>query len=339
MINISIIIPVFNSDKTLGKCISSILISDRDDFEVVCVNDGSTDTSRSICDTFALEDKRVKVYHRDNSGVSAARNFGMKVSQGETFMFVDSDDFLDPSFLNSNVLNRTFFDLIIFGLNEEYTYGKWNQHRYVETTFTEKDFLRFYESHLLGFAFWGPWAKVFKRSVIVEKNIQFDESMSLGEDTLFLLNYLKHIKNIHVSDNVAYNYCFVEKSLSKEQRLDWDELFLKKSFFEVDLLKVKYGNGLVFNQFLLLKYLNYLKLKLKHIYLLNEYSVAEKLLILKSEKDLLFKIPVGLFDLLRTKMSLMKKIVVIFFRFAPSVSMLNILFVMVGSFLKRTRRL
>src|SRR5690554_6668736 len=119
MVNIivSVIIPVYNSEKYLRKCIDSILIQPFKEFEIILVNDGSKDTSGEICDLYALNDKRIQVYHQNNGGVSHARNSGLAKARGEWIYFVDSDDSIqkgafDIFFNNSNLSD---VDIIQFG--------------------------------------------------------------------------------------------------------------------------------------------------------------------------------------------------------------------------------
>ncbi|MBQ7815737.1 MAG: glycosyltransferase, partial [Oscillospiraceae bacterium] len=96
---ISVIVPVYNTEKFLDKCIESISKQTFDDFEIILVDDGSTDKSGQICDTWAHKDNRVKVIHKQNAGVSAARNNGIAAAKGEYIAFVDSDDTVSPDYL------------------------------------------------------------------------------------------------------------------------------------------------------------------------------------------------------------------------------------------------
>ena len=92
--HVSIIIPIYNSEQYLGKCIDSVLKQTFTDFELLLINDGSTDSSGKICDEYALKDARVRVFHKENGGVSAARNTGIKAAKGKYVTFVDADDTL-----------------------------------------------------------------------------------------------------------------------------------------------------------------------------------------------------------------------------------------------------
>lgn len=97
---ISVIVPVYNTEKYLGECVQSILNQIFTDFELLLIDDGSTDQSGAICDTYALQDKRVKVFHKENGGVSSARNMGLDEARGEWIVFVDSDDWVANSYFS-----------------------------------------------------------------------------------------------------------------------------------------------------------------------------------------------------------------------------------------------
>ena len=101
MVKFSIVIPVYNSEKYIEECLGSVISQTFKDFEVICINDGSTDASKSLLDEFANKDERVKVYSQENQGVGAARNYGIELAQGKYISFLDSDDILSPNTLKS----------------------------------------------------------------------------------------------------------------------------------------------------------------------------------------------------------------------------------------------
>ncbi len=96
---ISVIVPVYNAEKTLRRCVDSILAQTFEDFELILINDGSKDQSGDICDEYAAKDSRVKTIHKTNGGVSSARNAGLRIAQGEYIAFIDSDDYIDNDYL------------------------------------------------------------------------------------------------------------------------------------------------------------------------------------------------------------------------------------------------
>ena len=114
---VSIIIPIYNSEKYLKKCIDSILEQKYNNLEIILINDGSTDNSGKICDRLAIEDKRIKVIHKLNEGVSIARNKGLEMAKGEYIFFIDSDDYIDENTLSVNV-NRLRKKLKEIGLDD-----------------------------------------------------------------------------------------------------------------------------------------------------------------------------------------------------------------------------
>ena len=112
---ISVIIPVYNAEATLKKCVDSVLMQQYADFEVILVDDGSKDGSFQICDEYAREDSRVTVIHKENGGVSSARNAALEIAKGERILFLDADDYLDKSFFNG--VKESTEDLLIRGIS------------------------------------------------------------------------------------------------------------------------------------------------------------------------------------------------------------------------------
>lgn len=201
-IRLSVIVPVYNAAATLRACVESILQCEDDDVEILLINDGSTDGSADICNEFAQMDKRVKAYHKANGGVSTARNQGLVMAQGEWITFVDADDNATLPLLFYKPEKDT--DLVCF--NWEYTTGEKENEFLESATYSgnkERDFLH---HHLADFIFRCPWAKLFKRSIIEAHHIRFDERFHLGEDNLFVLDYLCHCQTIATSSEIGYIY-------------------------------------------------------------------------------------------------------------------------------------
>lgn len=115
MPHISIIIPVYNAEATLNKCVDSVLGQQFPDFEVILVDDGSKDRSLQICEEYARRDSRVTVIHKENGGVSSARNAALEIAKGERILFLDADDYLDKSFFNG--VKESTEDLLIRGIS------------------------------------------------------------------------------------------------------------------------------------------------------------------------------------------------------------------------------
>lgn len=217
-LRISIIVPVYNVELYLEDCIQSILSQSFKDFELILVNDGSKDSSSSICDKYKTEDQRVKVFHKENGGVSSARNFGIDKAQGDYICFIDSDDWVAPGFLEFFGLEETneSEDFLIQGYNrvkEEKNIGGAGY----QSDFSDfSDFFLYSEKNQL---LNSPCFKLFKASIVRENKIVFDKTFSLGEDHIFTLEYLVHSKSFSVSKSRGYSYRIASNENSLTSKL------------------------------------------------------------------------------------------------------------------------
>ena len=222
---ISVIIPVFNSVSTLGKCLDSLLNQTFQDFEICLVDDGSNDGSSLLCDEY-LSDDRIKVTHQGNAGVSRARNVGLKMSRGEWICFVDSDDWVDPYYLKNLVsATESECDIVIGG----FVVDKGDSIRYF--SFSDKNFniqaenADVFYSLIKSRLLYGPVAKLFKKSIISRYCIEFPECISYGEDRLFNYEYLRHVNSVSVISDSSYHYVQSNSdSLSSKYREDLFDL-------------------------------------------------------------------------------------------------------------------
>lgn len=310
---ISIIVPIYNSEKYLDKCIESILKQSKNDFEVLLINDGSFDKSAEICDYYACRDKRIKVFHNKNQGVSYSRNFGVSKAQGEFVTFVDSDDILYPEYLQHLLFSLNgSIDLAICGVNEEYRKNKWKKHSYKNLKYDLSESGDFYFENLQSIAFWGPWAKLFKTKVIKEHNLSFDINLSLGEDTKFLLDYLKHIRYVATSAYIGYEYKYGPNSLSRAGKYTNEYNVYSYTLNEMAWLEQKYTQHESFDEFILDKYLNYLMLRFKS--LINENgALDESLKVLDGERERLKKISIPFSHILKFKHGVGRTLVIVSF--------------------------
>lgn len=232
---ISIIIPVYNAASYLDKCIESILHQKYKDFELLLINDGSTDNSGDICDAFALKDNRISVFHQQNQGVSAARNLGIEQAKGEWLQFIDSDDWIENDFLLNNVSRISQKkDFVVSGYKIDECIKQYEFHL-EECSFEEDKFLGgikyIYKRDCLGM----NWNKLFHRETIISNNIRFNPNLNYGEDELFVLEYLKYVNKIVTSSCCGYHYVQYNNttsSLSKraiqiKERINIANLFYK----------------------------------------------------------------------------------------------------------------
>lgn len=199
---ISIIVPVYNTEKYLHRCVDSILAQTYTDFELLLIDDGSSDNSGHICDEYALKDIRVRVYHQDNGGVSCARNLGLDNAKGDWITFIDSDDWIENEYL---FRFRAETDLSLQGYSS-------NDHiaKYRDTIVGNNPGAEYlYRKYVFG-----PYCKLFRKDIIRDKEIRFDSNISCGEDILFLMEYMVHAKNMDVSSYVGYHYDRHDDSLS-----------------------------------------------------------------------------------------------------------------------------
>lgn len=201
-IRLSVIVPVYNAAATLRPCVESILQYEGEDVEILLINDGSTDGSADICNEFARKDKRVNVCHKANGGVSTARNQGLDMAHGEWITFVDADDKATLPLLSYKPEKDC--DLVCFSW--EYTTGEKEDEQLKDETYCGNKVRDFFHYHLADFIFRCPWAKLFKRSIIESHHIRFDERFHLGEDNLFVLDYLCHCQTIITTSDIGYIY-------------------------------------------------------------------------------------------------------------------------------------
>ena len=183
---ISIIVPVYNTEKYLDRCIQSILAQTYTDFELLLIDDGSTDSSGALCDKYAEQDSRIRVFHKENGGVSSARNTGLDNAEGEYIIFVDSDDYMKSQMCEIlyNKLIQEQADIVICG-TEETGGGFWKPERnenYTKVSFYEC-FGELLQTELLS----PPWNKIFVKKQIKQR---FRNDISFGEDLIFNLQYL-----------------------------------------------------------------------------------------------------------------------------------------------------
>ena len=221
----SIICPVYNAGNYLKTAIESVLYQNYMFWELILIDDGSTDGSGNLCDDYSKKDQRIRVIHGKNQGVSAARNAGIKLACGEWILFLDSDDYFEKNalhILNDSMLEEET-DMIIFN-----HYVNVEDRSYKHTIESVKNFKynrNFIESRIL------PgmlnicdlkkekqinvlpfvWNKAYKREVLKEHEIMFYEELRIWEDKIFWLLYMKNIKNILFVDCALYHYVQAKK--------------------------------------------------------------------------------------------------------------------------------
>lgn len=203
---VSIITPVYNTERHIRKTIDSIIAQDYPHWELILVDDGSTDTSGSICDEYAARDERIRVFHQKNSGVSVARNQALDKITGEYVTFIDADDWIEPEYLSHFIRFPYSNDQIVYqGYYMDYVGD-------VEKESTSELPVRGRILHL-----GATWGKMYATSIIKSHGIRFNELLHLHEDHVFYFECLKYARRFDFSDYVGYHYMhYGELSLSRK---------------------------------------------------------------------------------------------------------------------------
>ena len=223
---VSIIIPIYNSEKTLDRCLNSVLLQTHSNIEIILVDDGSTDQSLNICRTWAEKDDRITLIHKENRGVSSARNAGLAAATGQYIMFCDSDDCVKAdwckSLLETIELHPDAFVVCNIILNQPGKLFQLNQEGLKEPI----SYFDLFQAGLSPF----PVNKIFDKSVLDKYGLRFDENMQLGEDVKFTLAYYKYCSCIEYIHTPLYEYIATEDSATNSY---YPDLFSRNlpSFF------------------------------------------------------------------------------------------------------------
>lgn len=209
----SVIIPAYQCASTIEETVTSVLNSGFKDFEIIIVNDGSKDNTKEVCDNLAKHHPEIVCIHKENGGVSSARNRGIQESKGDYILFMDADDSYDKDGIKEacDICEKQNPELLIFGLSFDY-YKDSHIYRRDELVYPEdkplsplqwaNDFDSLFQHNALSSA----CNKIFKAEIIKENKLLFNQNIFLMEDFLFVLHYLKHIETIHFLPKAVYRY-------------------------------------------------------------------------------------------------------------------------------------
>ena len=232
MTKISVIVPIYNVENYLSMLMDSLISQTLKEFEVILVDDGSPDNSGAICDDYANKDNRIKVIHKKNGGVSAARNDGLKEAQGEYVIFCDSDDWLplDALELLWNKAVNSGADIVI-GDVYQYKNGVSRQARFYKEDFVSDDELfihkmiqaDIYKTYCPlppeegpAFGYGGPWNKLVRRKLLSDNDIKFDVRVKgIYDDILYTANILANAKKVAYIDKPVYYYRLISTSITR----------------------------------------------------------------------------------------------------------------------------
>lgn len=218
---LSVIMPVYNVEDYLRNMINSILAQDFDDFEMILVDDGSTDGSGKICDSFAEIDKRVRVFHIKNGGVSNARNFGLSKAKGKYVHFADSDDFIENGMYMDfdKVVEQYSPDMVMCGCKQINVkknictiVGGQQDNPILDKSKIKAylDGIELFDMRCLIHYIWNKW---YKREILIDSKMKFSSDLSLGEDYVFNCQLLQNINSIYIVGKHYYKYYIRGNSL------------------------------------------------------------------------------------------------------------------------------
>lgn len=223
MKKISVIMPIYNSEKTVEESIKSVINQTFSDYELILINDGSTDSSEKICEDFQKKYKFVKYYKLENGGVSKARNFGLSVAEAKYVCFIDSDDLYEPNYLETlyNEIAKGN-DMVVCGYK---LFGKKNKDLYCvnNNDMNLKSKIEILQDSIM---FNQLWNKIYKLSTIKQNKITFDESINLGEDAIFNIKYLSYCNNLYMISDCLYKYRVTDSGLGFKYRKNGGEIKL-----------------------------------------------------------------------------------------------------------------
>lgn len=247
---VSIVVPIYNTKKFLRRCIESILKQSYENIQVILIDDGSTDGSSNICDEYAQKDDRVICIHKQNGGVSSARNLGLENVSGDFVCFIDSDDFVELDYIKILVKEIKEYDVVVAGTKTVDMHGNLlrvnrpEKNEFIGNNNIKNEYINKTIKHL----FFGPVAKLYRVNLI--KDIKFDTDLVVGEDIVFNLNFLRGAESVKIVDYLGYiveknvkstthnielkytplyehDYCVIKNSIRKaKEKWNFDKKFL-----------------------------------------------------------------------------------------------------------------
>lgn len=266
---LSIIIPIYNAEKYIDRCISSVVNQTLKEIEIILINDGSKDESLLLCKEWESKDCRIKLFSQDNSGVSAARNLGIRKALGKYIMFLDSDDYMFPQMceMMHEMLIKKNADCIICGTAETGG-GLWVPEKnmdYISFDEFKKDFVYQLNTELLS----PCWNKIFKKELITD---HFREDISFGEDLIFCLDYFRNCNRISfITDALLFHEKDISGSLVSV--VNFHRLL---DIEKVHLGIIRFDSNTSVQQGLHNKYIKDITVYLRMFFLNKKLSIKEK---------------------------------------------------------------
>ena len=246
---VTIIVPVYNAEKYLDKCITSLVNQTYKNLEIILVDDESPDNCPKLCDEWTKKDQRIKVIHKKNGGVSSARNMGLEIAKGEYILFIDSDDYIEINCLEEcmKIIEKYNLDIIKFGYQKELNhYFRKNKFTVpVNRCIEESEYNKLIYKYILTTPdFYNIWNAIIRKQICQEN--KFDTSLTMGEDYLYFVRCVSKSQKIYFLDSCFYHYIInndsithkfnIEKNVNKLKNcltanLKIQEIINKKNYF------------------------------------------------------------------------------------------------------------
>lgn len=232
---VSIIVPIYNAEKNLVRCIESVLKQDYENFELILMNDGSKDGSGELCDEYAKKDDRIRVIHKENSGVSDTRNHAIGLAKGEYLQFIDSDDWITPDAtgLMVRMAQESNCEMVIADFYR--VIGERLAHKgdiREDGLLTREEFALYMMEDPADFYYGVLWNKLYRRDIIEEFKLCMDENISWCEDFIFNMEYIRHVKNVYALHVPIYYYVKTPGSLVSQGMSITKTIQMKRTVFK-----------------------------------------------------------------------------------------------------------
>ena len=279
MPEVSVIIPVYNSEKSLKICIESIIRQTFSDFELIIINDGSTDHSREICEQLQQQDSRILLFNQKNAGVSAARNKGLTIAQGKYIMFCDSDDCVAENWIETmhDVIVKNSDSLVVCDVRQS------NKDNSVCKATSESSHMSYFELYKMGLSAYTP-NKIYSRNIIEQNKLSFDINCCFAEDVKFNCEYYEYCTDVVFINKILYFYNVSDDGLSLSYKTDSFELH--KMPFHIRLKHIENENLIEYCNIWLFHFLalfaNIFDKRNKHMSLFSKFRYNNKMI--KSEE-------------------------------------------------------
>lgn len=238
---VSIIVPVYNSEKYIQRCIDSLINQTISNIEIILINDGSTDNSLKILNEYAKKDIRIKIIDKENGGVSSARNSGIEVARGRYISFVDADDWCEENMfeLMYDMAEKHNCDIVTSGYSMDNVDGKNISTKIASKSIianNEQDIGKVIHNSNISYAF----TKLYKRNIINDNDIRFNEKLSMGEDATFVCDYLMNINSAGVINRSLYHYVRCNSESLSTKFVENISDFIEGIWERLDILYAKY---------------------------------------------------------------------------------------------------